>query len=797
AICTGRATEMVVAILGTLKAGGAYLPIDLSYPKERIAFMLQDAQARVVLSRVELEGALPAHDGETILLDGEGSSLAQERKDRVPGGASPDDLAYVIYTSGSTGKPKGVEIEHRALLNLVAWHQRRYGVFFEDRATHLAGLAFDASVWELWPYLTAGASLWLVDDDVRLSPEKLPRWMAEKGITLSFLPTPLAEAVLAEPLPEGLALRFLLTGGDKLHRAPEQDLSFELVNHYGPTENAVVATAGVVERTAANGAAPSIGRPIDNVRVYLLDDAMAPVPIGVPGQLFVGGASLARGYRLRPELTAERFVLDPFSSDSGARLYATGDLARYLASGDIEFLGRIDHQVKVRGYRIELGEIEATLGQHHDVRDTVVVVREDQPGDKRIVAYVTAESGGGPSTSELRDFLKTKLPDHMIPQAFVTLDAMPLTKNGKIDRAALPAPDADRPDVEEAFVAPRNETEQTLAEIWEGVLGSSPIGVRDDFFELGGHSMIAVQLFSRIVDAFKVDLPLDTLFQSPTIESLAEVIDKGHSTESQSLVVAIQAEGSRPPLFCVPAAASPGLVFAPLSRHLGNDQPFYGLTPPALGGEVPPTDWYEQTAARFKEEIKKVQPEGPYYIAGGCFGGILTYELAQQLVADGDEVGALLLMDAGYPLVHGPVHRIRKRIIGFWARAANSLRSGERWDAVVIPRHRPRWDVLNDAERLTANENQQAWNANLRAAAEYKTMRYPGRITLIQSRDLDAYLAIKEDWEKLAGDGLDYHVVDCDHVDMLHEPHVSKVAETIRACLADAERARATVQRSA
>ncbi|HVG10832.1 MAG TPA: non-ribosomal peptide synthase/polyketide synthase, partial [Thermoanaerobaculia bacterium] len=495
ALCFPPGIPSLTGMLGVLAAGGAYLPLDPSHPPERRAFMLADAGVSIVLTGDE--------------------PLSGEEVDVVP----DDGLAYVIYTSGSTGRPKGVAVPHRGLANLVDWHRRTYAVTPADRASVLAGPAFDASVWEVWPYLASGASLHFPDAETREQPEALMRWLAAEGITLCFLPTPLAEACLGETPPVGLALRAMLAGGDRLRFPPPPGLPFVLVNHYGPTESSVVTTSGMVE---AGGGVPTIGRPIANLRVHLLDRWLNRVPVGVPGELHIAGAGLAYGYLGEPGLTAESFIPDPFSTRPGARLYKTGDLARWLLGGEIEFLGRLDHQVKVRGFRIELGEIEAVLLSHPEVREAAVLVR-----DGRLVAYVS----GAPE--ELRAWLGARLPDYMVPSAFVTLPALPLTANGKLDRRAL----------EEIEVAPQRETaalstpaEELLAGIWEDLLGVERVGPDDDFFALGGHSLLAAQLVSRVRGVFGVEIPLRVLFDAPTVRSLAAVMESARRIASPPIV---------------------------------------------------------------------------------------------------------------------------------------------------------------------------------------------------------------------------------------------------------------------
>ncbi|HET9225244.1 MAG TPA: amino acid adenylation domain-containing protein, partial [Thermoanaerobaculia bacterium] len=513
-VLADRSPEMVTGLLAVLNAGAAYLPIDPTYPPGRIAFMLDDARAPVLLTTGALAGRVPEYGGRVLLLDEE-----LEAAGPLPR-VDPSQLAYVIYTSGSTGRPKGVQIEHRSLLNLVEWHQREYGIGPRDRATLVASPGFDASVWEIWPYLAAGASLHVPSEAVRSEPAALAAWLDRKRISVSFLPTPLAEAVLEET-PHGASLRFLLTGGDALHRGADEDAPFELVNHYGPTENTVVATATPVARGAKR---PPIGCPISNVRAYVLDTRFQPQPAGLPGELFVGGESLARGYLDRPDLTAERFVPDPFSGDFGSRLYRTGDRVRHLPDGSIDFLGRMDFQVKVRGFRIELGEIEAALLEHPGVREAVVVAR-DEP--RRLVAYLAAQEG---LEEKLRERLAARLPSYMVPSAFVILPEMPVGAHGKIDRrvlAGLPAPET-----ETRMAEPRTLLERWLAKVWEELLPGGPVGIHDGFFERGGHSLLAARLMARVGRELGTQVPLARFLQAPTVAELARRIEEETDIEA-------------------------------------------------------------------------------------------------------------------------------------------------------------------------------------------------------------------------------------------------------------------------
>lgn len=519
-----RSPAMVVAALAILKAGGAYLPLDPAQPVARLTFMLQDSGARVVVSTKHLAETLSPGSWQVLTLDGDAEKIATQSELQPDCGVKPEDLAYIIYTSGSTGQPKGVECVHSGLSNLVSWHQRAFQVTSADRASALAALGFDAAVWELWPYLASGASLHLVEDNVRNDATALRDWLVSHRISISFVPTATAENLLQLEWPGETSLRFLLTGADTLKKYPSARLPFVLVNNYGPTECTVVTTSGVVPPTSVAQQSPAIGGPIDGVAVHILDDHRQPVPAGTVGEIYIGGASLARGYRNRPDLTAERFIKNPFSALPGARLYRTGDLARRLPDGQIAFLGRADEQVKIRGYRVEPGEIATVLGQHPLVRTSVVVAREDEPGQKELVAYVVLSPGAKVTAAELREHLQQRLPDYMMPAAFVPIASVPLTQNGKVDRAALPLPNGNRLFTED-YVGPRTLVEEELVKILAPLLKLDRVGVNDNFFHLGGHSLLGTQVIARVSERFGVDLTLLKLFDHPTVAEMSAEIE--------------------------------------------------------------------------------------------------------------------------------------------------------------------------------------------------------------------------------------------------------------------------------
>jgi amino acid adenylation domain-containing protein len=528
AVLFDRSVDLVVSVLAALKAGAAYVPLDPSHPAERLSAMLGEAWVPLVLTDSKHEGKAP-HSITRFLLDKNWRDCEKEDDSNLGTQVGAGGLAYVIFTSGSSGSPRGVEITHASLGNLVDWHQHEYGVTPEDRATLYASPGFDASVWEVWPYLTAGASLHIPDPETRLSPEKMARWMAGQGITLSFLPTPVAESFIESELPDSLRLRVLLTGGDKLRRRPPRGLPFRFVNHYGPTENTVVATACDVEPGPAPDA-PPIGRPISNVQAHVLDRHGSPVPLGVKGELHLGGAGLARGYLNQPRLTKEKFVPDPFSARPGRRLYRTGDVVRFRRDGNLEFHGRADGQIKIRGYRIEPGEIESALDQHPGVLKSLVVTRESSAGEKGLTAYLTPRQGGAAEQAAaqhpaqaLRQHVRQRLPEYMTPTRFVWVEDLPLTSNGKLDRAA-PPPDDALPDSGGADSLPNNDIEAKLAGIWQELLGLERVSVYDNFFDLGGHSLLLVKLHSRIAQLFNTSLSIIDLFRLPSVSALARAI---------------------------------------------------------------------------------------------------------------------------------------------------------------------------------------------------------------------------------------------------------------------------------
>jgi amino acid adenylation domain-containing protein len=529
-----RSIEFAVAALAIFKTGSAYLPIDIATPADRLRMMLAGAQASTILTKSALSGTVSREIEQLIALDSCSEAIRRSSAGALPVRMALEDLAYVIYTSGSTGTPKAVAISHGNLLNLVAWHNRTFGVTRADIATQLASTGFDASVWEIWPHLAAGACVHVVDEDVRIEPEKLRDWLVHEKITISFVPTPLVERMIKLPWPAQTSLRFLLTGADTLHHHPTAGLPFRLVNNYGPTECTVVASSGIIVPQENQVSLPPIGRPIDHTEIYILDHNKKQVPTGQLGEIYIGGAGLARGYLNDAELTAQRFVQHPFRKVAGVRLYRTGDLGCLLSDGQIAFHGRADDQVKIRGHRIELNEIIGALSRHPAVRENVVVAGENAKGEKRLIAYIVPQASFL-TISELRDFLARELPNYMIPSTFVGLDAMPVGEAGKVDRSALPAPNDENMLRDEPFMGARTPTEQRVANVIVSLLGLSSIGVNDNFFYLGGDSLFGIQVIARLSETFHVELPLLSLFDYPTVAELAAEVERLVGARNEAL----------------------------------------------------------------------------------------------------------------------------------------------------------------------------------------------------------------------------------------------------------------------
>jgi amino acid adenylation domain-containing protein len=780
-ICLDSSLELAVALLAVLKSGAACLPLDPNYPKDRLRYMLDDSQARVVITG---DGKLPAavpQGCEVILLAGAAKAISAQPQTNLESDVTAEDIAYVIYTSGSTGKPRGVLLKHAGLANYNANAARMYAMTPKDRVLQFCSISFDIAIEEMFIAWLSGATLVMKTKNMPLAVPEFLQWAEQHGITVLDLPTAYWHewvhefSQLANVVPADL--RLVIVGGEKpSSQAYAKWVSsaakrVRWINTYGPTETSICATAfePQYEPGAAIPENIPIGRALPNVQVYLLDTDLNPVPVGIAGELHVGGVGVASGYLNRPELTAEKFIPDPFSSQPGARLYKTGDRARYLPSGEIEFLGRVDDQIKIRGFRVELGEVETVLGKCPGIRDAAVIAKEDASGGKQLVAYFTAAQGSKPAVSELRRYLQQQLPDYMVPSAFVSLPAMPLTPNGKINRRELPEPEFEKSPA--TFAIATDPLQAQLTTIWEEVLGKRPIGIRDNFFELGGHSLLAARLMHRTGQALGKTLPLAMLFHAPTIEQLAVVLRDGEWSQHWSSLVPIQTLGKQPAFFCIHGVGGNVVGFNRLGRHMAPDYPFYGLQSQGLGGHSPCLTSIEAMAAHYISEMRSVQPHGPYFLGGFSFGGLVAYEIAQQLHAAGEEVGLLVLFDT-YP---GDVK----------AGSVSFLK-------VLLKPSRKHW--FHDVPRALEKKIRRTWrgwhvpkslwdvhNANRAAASKYVLQPYPGKVTLVRATEkpLEGSFDPHALWKDLAGN-LVVHEIASDHYDILLEPQVGKLSDRIK-----------------
>jgi thioesterase domain-containing protein/acyl carrier protein len=669
------------------------------------------------------------------------------------------------------------------------------------------------SLEQILPALITGATLVMALTDVWHTNE-LHRKIADSGLTVLNIPTPYWQELAREwadnpELVPTIQPRLFVVGGDVMspealdrwQKTPVH--AVRLINAYGPTETTITATAFEVtylpDESLSFRKVP-IGRPLANREAYILDKYGNPVPVGIPGELYIGGAGLARGYLNCPELTAERFVPNPFRVERGARLYKSGDAARYRPDGNIEFLGRVDHQVKIRGFRIELGEIEAALGQHRAVREAVVVARDEAPGGKRLVAYIVASQESGASTDHLRAFLRDKLPEYMVPAVFVPLDAMPLMPNGKVDRRALPAPERIRPELEKIFVAPRDALELQLTKLWEEVLDVRPVGVRDNFFDLGGHSLAAVRLFSLIENRLGKRLPLAAIFQGATVEHLAIIFRQQIEPAPHSSLVAIQPGGNKRPLFLIHPAGGHVFPYVHLAHRLGLDQPCYGLQAKGLEVGQDSHTRIEDMAAYYIEALRTVQPEGPYHLGGWSMGGVVAFEMAQQLHAQGQSTAFLALLDARIPTRDEDFEKEDFeatlladfiRYFGLSPESPESLTQLPKDELLtrVLERAKSAGLVPQDVDAAQARPFVELCKADFRATRNYVMHRYPGRVTLFKAgQDLgEASADPTLGWSDWAAGGVEVHVVPGNHASMVYRPHVEVLAKVMTDCLSQAE----------
>jgi amino acid adenylation domain-containing protein len=822
AIYGHRSALLVWAILGVLKAGAAFVILDPAYPASRLINCLHLAQPQGWLQLesassppTELEEFLTTASSGCFLQLSQASVLTGYSSNHPEVAVDPDNLAYVAFTSGSTGMPKGIKGTHRPLSHFLKWHCQTFDLNQSDRFSLLSGLSHDPLLRDIFTPLSLGATLCIPKQQDIEIPGQLAEWMRQQEVSIAHL-TPAMGQLLTETLSATSkipSLRYVFFGGDVLTKhdvAKVRQLApgVTCVNFYGATETPQAMGYFVVQNPndrveegepASLKESIPLGRGVADVQLLVLNTSQQLAGVGEVGEIYVRTPYLAQGYISDETLTQERFIINPFTKITGDKLYVTGDLGRYLPDGNIEFLGRTDHLVKIRGFRIELGEIEANLGQHPMVQQCAIVVREDVVGDKRLVAYVVPNQVQALTTSELRRFLKQKLPDYMVPSAFVMLDALPLTPNGKVDRRALPVPDQSGQEPEETFVAPRDELELQLTKIWEKVLGKKPIGIRDNFFELGGHSLLAVRLFAQIEKTFGKDLPLATLFQAPTVEQIANIFRQKEWSAPWSSLVAIQPEGSKPPLFAVHSGGGNVLNYRNLARYLGSDQPFYALQAQGLDGKQAPHTLIKDIAAHYVKAICSLQPEGPYFLGGHCFGGIVAFEMAQQLHAQGQPVALLAFFDTGGPNFRSTFSRrfslllmnllqleFKEKLSYIWQRVDWNLKTNRKIPEPI----RNTYLYLRGVHRSpVASYIQEVLDALNHARRNYVPQAYLGQVTLFLGKlsGLSASHDPHVGWGEVALGGVEVHEVPGHHINMLEEPHIQVLAEKLKACLDKAQ----------
>jgi len=773
-ICIERSLEMVISLLGILKAGGAYVPIDPNYPQERIKHMLEDSQVKVLLSQSSLVPSLPSLD--VICIDSDWIAITQEPKFNLDFAINSDNLAYVMYTSGSTGKPKGVPICHFSVVNLLSYMHQALGLTNHDISLSVTTISFDMFVLELYLPLVVGAQVVLCSREVSLDSKKLLQKLCCSKCTLIQATPATWQILLSTGFEHALKLK-ILTGGEALSLSLRNQLLGKcdsLWNLYGPTEATVWSTIYRVRvdetRNGSGNSFELIGRPIANTQIYILDEHLEPVSIGILGELYIGGIGLARGYLNRPELTDEKFISSPFKK--GERLYKTGDLARYLPDGDIEYLGRIDNQVKIRGFRIELGEIEAVLESHPLIQQAIVMAREDDLEDKKLVAYLVTQNKSI-NNSHVRFFLKEKLPEFMIPAFFVALEKFPLTPNGKVDRKILLSLDNEL-NRKHGYIEPRTENEKLLASLWSQILKVKKVGIHDNFFELGGHSLLATKLLNKIEENFHLELPLSFIFQAPTIQELTLALESKIKLPVWYSLIPIQSVGFKPPLFEVFYLSS-----KELSLQLGKNQPVYGLRY-GIGERAKdihlslPT--IENLASHFIQEMCSLQAEGPYFLMGHSFGGLVAYEMAQQLVLKGEKIGLLALFDtyAGLSINKVPLSPIQK--------INKLIKKGPEEFFKKIQRKIEGSKVQNDFYFPHLHSS----NSLSSIHRDYEVKPYSGRVILFQSMNrllnFKYQLELPEiAWKKLV---CQKNLIICEvpgsHDDMLMEPNVKFLAKKLK-----------------
>jgi amino acid adenylation domain-containing protein len=802
AVCMERSVDLPMALLAVLKSGSYYVPLDPHNPSQRLRGILEECAPVALLSDTRvapsLVDAFEANSLPLICVDEPRS--ANLTAVAPPAAIDPATLAYTIYTSGTTGKPKGVRITHSALLNLICAMSQSPGIRESDRTLAVAPISFDIATMDMFLPICSGGTLVLASRQDAVDPYRLAHLISEHDITC-MQATPATWRMLIMSEWSGKRGLKMITGGEAIPRELANDLmrvGGELWNCYGPTETTIYS--GVIRLKPEAGIVP-VGGPMANTSFYVMDQSGFPLPPGVPGELYIGGDGVSPGYVARPELTADRFISDRFGSQPGQTLFRTGDLVRIVNGNELEFFGRLDHQVKLRGFRIELGEIESVLRSHPLIKDAVVVLREDVPGEPRLVAYVIAP-GPQVGAADLRAHAAQSLPEYMLPSTIVTLDRYPLSASGKINRRALPAPETlpgqVAPDHPEATAA-ESETETKLLAIFREVLRNDTIGVTDSFFRYGGYSLLTVRLFSRIDRELKVRLPISLLFDAPTVRELARVIEQGNSP---SVIVPIRPQGKMAPIFIVQSY----LLYNVMLEVVEADRPIYGVR--EMADETEPLR-VEHRARMFAREILNVYSEGPLYLAGWCAAGTLTVEIARQLREAGHTVGVVALFDAerpGYAPPRGAgiwinrmwmkaMFHLRRIVTIPWKEKLNYFYDAivRNWDWAVESFYTAHFQsMLWLKKRFGLSLSETAFNnvyASLSALRDFSVRPYPGKLTLYRAADVPGFQGMDQTlgWGSIATEGVDVEFVPGDHVSMFKKPHVASLAYRLQSELQKAE----------
>jgi amino acid adenylation domain-containing protein len=806
-ICMERSTDILVALLAVLKAGCTYIPLDPIYPKDRLALILEDGNPALMITEKKLLESLPETDTKNIFIE-DYNAYKDYSGENADFTVTPSTVAYLIYTSGSTGKPKGVQLEHFSVVNFLASMAKKPGITSEDIVLAVTTISFDIAGLEMYLPILYGASIFVASQETSMNPDLLIQKIEESKATI-LQATPVTFRMLNSAEWSGAKGLKILCGGEAMPKELAYDLinkCGELWNMYGPTETTVWST---VEKVAINENDKigyiNLGKPIDNTFIYVLNTEFQPVPIGYPGELFIGGDGLARGYFNLPAMTQEKFLPDPFSNLPGARMYRTGDLVQQTEEGKLEFLNRVDSQVKIRGFRIELGEIESAISQFGTIKNNVTIVREDTPGDKKLVAYIIKEEEEV-DIAELRQFLKTKIPDYMVPSAFVFIDQFPLTPNGKIDRKVLPSPVEAAPQQTKSYIAPQTETEIKLAAIWSDVLKIKQIGADEDFFEIGGHSMVAVTLMVKIEKQMGVRLPLAILFDNSTIHDMAQLIDQKSERVSWGSLVPIRSKGSKKPLYLVHGAGLNLLLYTTIVAGLDPDQPVFGLQAKGLDGVDEPLYTIEEIAAYYNEEILKIDKSGSYALAGFSMGGQLAYEMAKQLVEAGHKVSFLGVFDTVSENVsdrHIPFfERYKLRIerlfnqvtwiIGtFLKKPANKKFEfvAQKWRSMKQKITKDDYKIKHEGASLGKQSElpkylHKVHKANDIALNRYILPPYPGKLTLFRAMHQSFYIKdpVKYGWEEYVKE-MEILDIPGEHSTIFAPPNDVLFARALQKCL--------------